>query len=76
MDRYLLAEILEKTLLPFIQEVYPDSHRFMAENDPKHNSNDAKVFLINNSINWWRTPAESPELNLIDNIWHELKEYL
>ena len=76
MDRYLYVEILEKTLLPFIRNVYPDSHRFMADNDPKHTSCHAKEFLIDHNVNWWNTPAESPDLNPIENLWHELKEYI
>ncbi|XP_057299461.1 uncharacterized protein LOC130630079 [Hydractinia symbiolongicarpus] len=36
-------EILQKGLLPFIQRVYPDRHRFQQNNDPKHKS---KIFLI------------------------------
>jgi len=27
-------------------------------------------------MNWWQTPSESPHCNLIENPWHELKEYL
>ena len=29
-----------------------------------------------NRINWWKTPAESPDLNPIENLWHELKEFI
>ena len=41
----------------------------MADNDPKHMSNEAK------GVNYWRTTAESPDCNPIENLWHELKEY-
>ena len=47
----------------------------MADNDPKHTSNEAKKFLSENKVTWWRTPAESPDCNPIENLWHELKEY-
>ena len=52
MDASLYTEILQKTLLPFISEVYPTNHRFMADNDPKHSSNEAKNFLSANNVNW------------------------
>jgi len=75
MDVPLYIQVLEGTLLPFLRAVYPDSHRFMADNDPKHTSNEAKDFLSQNHVTWWRTPAESPDCNPIENLWHELKEY-
>ena len=46
------------------------------DNDPKHTSRRAQAFMENNGINWWRTPPESPDLNPIEDLWHELKFYL
>ena len=76
MNADLYVEILQRGLLPFIRRKYPDSHRFMQDNDPKHTSRTAKAFFENENINWWKTPPESPDLNPIENLWHELKEYI
>ena len=48
----------------------------MQDNDLKHTSNHVRKYMKDRRINWWRTPPESPGLNPIENIWHELKEYL
>ena len=76
MKKELFVSILEGTLLPFIKDVYPDSHKLMQDNDPKHTSGYAKEWMDANGVNWWKTPAESPDLNPIENLWHELKEYI
>lgn len=76
MDAPLFVNILRTTLLPFIAEKYPRGHRFMQDNDPKHTSLLARSFYTDEDINWWKTPAESPDLNPIENLWHELKEHL
>ena len=76
MDAPMYTNILDQTLLPFIEKVYPDAHRLMQDNDPKHTSKSAKEFFTNNRVNWWKTPPESPDLNPIENLWHELKEFI
>ena len=34
MDADMYVDILQRTLIPFITEVYPDGHRFIQDNDP------------------------------------------
>ena len=75
MDAVLYVDIIGQTLLPFLETIYPDGHRLMQDNDPKHTSNHCKDYLREHDINWWKTPPESPDLNPIENLWHELKEY-
>ena len=76
MNAPLFISILRKSLVPFIRAVYPDGHCFMQDNDPKHCSKLAKAYYKESGINWWPTPPESPDLNPIENLWHELKEYI
>lgn len=78
MDAPLFCNILQQTLLPFLREKFPSphKHRFMQDNDPKHTSRLAQQFYASAGINWWRTPPESPDMNPIENLWHELKEYV
>ena len=71
-----LVKIFDVGLLPFPNVRY---HRLMQDNDPKHTSGLAKEYLINNGINWWKTPletAESPDLNPIENVLGCLKRFL
>lgn len=75
MKAPLFTEILETSLVPFITDVYPNGHRLMMDNDPKHTSKFASECMARKNINWWKTPPESPDSNPIENLWHELKEY-
>ena len=55
---------------------YPDGHRVVQDNDPKHCSKLARKHYAANGINWWPTPLQSSDLNLIELVWYELKEYI
>ena len=32
--------------------------------------------MEDHGINWWKTPPESPDLNPIEMLWHELNHFL
>ena len=55
--------ILQNTLLPFITTVFLDGHQFQQDNDSKHASNYTQAYLVERSVNWWKTLAESPDLS-------------
>ena len=44
--------------------------------NPKHTSRYAQWWYEENEINWWKTPASSPDLNSIGLLWHTLQEFL
>ena len=59
-----------------IEKLYPNRHRFIQDNDPKHTPAWTKQFFIDNGVTWWCTLPGSPDCNPIENLWHELKEHL
>ena len=74
MNKELYSEILDSILLPFILLVYRTHHRFMARQRSKHVSGNTRCWLPEHGIHWWKTPDESPDLNPIEKVWHEVKE--
>ena len=66
---HLFISILRSSLLPFIEEILPGGHL-------KHCSKLACKFYKEDEIKCWTTLPETPNLNPIENLWHELKEYI
>ena len=70
------TEILETSLIPFINSYNSDNHCVQQDNDPKHTSRWAQQYFEDKGIKCWQTPASSPDLNPIELVWGSLKQYL
>ncbi len=69
MDANEYVAILKDHLLPY----YDKKLYFQYDNDPKHTSSKAKLFLTKHLIKCIDFPPYSPDLNPIENVWSLLK---
>lgn len=72
---WYISQVLEPYLLPFYQEVGRNRPGIVVQQDGalSHSAKATKKWLSNYDIDLFPYPPNSPDLNTIEPLWHDLK---
>lgn len=74
MDHKMYLQILRGNMRPYAHRMgIADTFSFYQDNDPKHKAIAVQKWLGSNCPNLVNTPAQSPDLNPIENLWSFLE---
>ena len=77
IDAQAYINILDDNLWPVIAKNFADKpYVFQDDNAPVHRARSVMTYMEENHVNTTTWPAQSPDLNIIENVWLHIKREL